>query len=230
MVSDWIGMSLIESSVNTSNTEPPKLSGFVGAFQFATPSLRPKHTIYAFINLYWFVSCGKDENKQKEAGISPFLLKYNPFPVHPLLASAPVCWFTRNLKSMFWWSWGGKKILFLSTALLRSAKEQLVSAWLFRWNRRRQPTSPLPPPSASPSTSRGLKRLKGLKIWKWVPGIFHLLRIKSWEINRRFGWKKIELKDVQFWGSSFNILGFFWHFWVFFKHFGGLISPLFSST
>ena len=28
---------------------PPKLSGFVGAFQFATPGSNPKHTLYAFI-------------------------------------------------------------------------------------------------------------------------------------------------------------------------------------
>ena len=37
------------------------------------PSCRPKYTIYAFINLYWFVSCGKDKNKQKEAGLAHFL-------------------------------------------------------------------------------------------------------------------------------------------------------------
>ena len=40
-----------------------------------SPCSSPKHTIYAFINLlYWFVSCEKDENKQKEAGIGLFFL------------------------------------------------------------------------------------------------------------------------------------------------------------
>ena len=35
------------------------------------PGLSPKHTIYAFINLNWFVSYWKNENK-KEADIGPF--------------------------------------------------------------------------------------------------------------------------------------------------------------
>ena len=39
----------------------------------AAPGLSPKHTINAFIQIYLFVSCRKDENKQKEAGIGPFL-------------------------------------------------------------------------------------------------------------------------------------------------------------
>ena len=39
----------------------------------AAQSLSPKHTINAFIQIYLFVSCRKDENKQKEAGIGPFL-------------------------------------------------------------------------------------------------------------------------------------------------------------
>ena len=36
--------------------------------------------MYAFINLYWFVWCGRDENKQKEAGIGPFLKKSKSKP------------------------------------------------------------------------------------------------------------------------------------------------------
>ena len=51
---------------------PPYLSGIVCAFHPAAPGSRPKHTIYAFINLnFWIASCGKDENKKKEARIGP---------------------------------------------------------------------------------------------------------------------------------------------------------------
>ena len=39
------------------------------------PGSSPKHTIYAFINLCWFVSSWKDENKQIEAGIGHFFKK-----------------------------------------------------------------------------------------------------------------------------------------------------------
>ena len=48
----------------------------------ATPGLSPKHTIYTFsihivqiVNLSFEMECEKDENKQKEAGIGPFLKK-----------------------------------------------------------------------------------------------------------------------------------------------------------
>ena len=55
---------------------PPELSGFVWAFNPAAPGSSPKHTNYASI-IYSqicaiFVSCEKNENKQKETGFGPF--------------------------------------------------------------------------------------------------------------------------------------------------------------
>ena len=43
------------------------------------PGLSPKHTIYAFFNLYlsFELECEKNENKQKEAEIGPFFKKNN---------------------------------------------------------------------------------------------------------------------------------------------------------
>ena len=53
---------------------PPKLSGFVYAYHPATPGSNPKHTIDAFI-IVLYLSCEKDENKQKEAVFGPFFKK-----------------------------------------------------------------------------------------------------------------------------------------------------------
>ena len=60
-----------------------ELNGFACAFDLATSGSSPKHTIYAFINLYWFVSCGKDENKQKEARLVHFLKLFFFFKKRP---------------------------------------------------------------------------------------------------------------------------------------------------
>ena len=51
------------------------LSGFVCAFHPAAPGSIPKHTIYAYVYMLISELCGKDENKQREARIGPFLKK-----------------------------------------------------------------------------------------------------------------------------------------------------------
>ena len=51
---------------------PPWLSGFVCAYHPAAPGSSPKHTIYGFIVFVLYLSCEKDENKQKEAGFGLF--------------------------------------------------------------------------------------------------------------------------------------------------------------
>ena len=53
------------------------LSGFVCIFHPAAPGSSPKHTIYAFSNLFMNCVVWKDENKQKEAEIGPFFIKTN---------------------------------------------------------------------------------------------------------------------------------------------------------
>ena len=51
----------------------PQLSGFVCAYHPATPGLSPKHTIYPFSFKVFvqYLTCEKNENKQKEAGFGP---------------------------------------------------------------------------------------------------------------------------------------------------------------
>ena len=56
--------------LKTSNGVPPWLSGFICAFHPATPGSSTKHTIYAFINVYFtiynlYFTFGKDENKNR---------------------------------------------------------------------------------------------------------------------------------------------------------------------
>ena len=51
------------------------LSEYICTYHPAAPGSSPKHTFYAFINLDWFVTWGKDENQQKEAGIGLFFKK-----------------------------------------------------------------------------------------------------------------------------------------------------------
>ena len=46
---------------NQVTTEEQKTLFYVCAFHPATLGSSPEHTIYAFINLYWIVSYGKDE-------------------------------------------------------------------------------------------------------------------------------------------------------------------------
>ena len=69
-VSAYLGLFTNYSTNNSS-------CGFVCAFHPAAPGSSPKHTIYAFFNLYlsFELECERDENKQKEAGIGPFLNK-----------------------------------------------------------------------------------------------------------------------------------------------------------
>ena len=50
-----------------------QLRGFVCAYHPAATGSNPKHTIYTFFNLYCDCNEKKNENKQKEAGIGPFL-------------------------------------------------------------------------------------------------------------------------------------------------------------
>ena len=71
----WPTLSKELESTELTNMEGgvlPLLSGFICAFDPVAPGFTPKHTIYTFINLYWFVSCGKDENEQKRGRDWPF--------------------------------------------------------------------------------------------------------------------------------------------------------------
>ena len=55
---------------------PPKLSGFVCAFNPAVLGSSPKHTINAIVNILNCAVWKKSKINKKEAGIGPFFKKY----------------------------------------------------------------------------------------------------------------------------------------------------------
>ena len=59
----WFESAAMEQKHMKRGRVPPWHSGFVCACHPAAPGPSPKHTIYAFTNLYWLVSCREDKNK-----------------------------------------------------------------------------------------------------------------------------------------------------------------------
>ena len=59
---------------NFESKVPPQISGFVCAYHPAALSLCPKHAIYAF-SFMLYLSCERNENKQKEAWFGPIFFK-----------------------------------------------------------------------------------------------------------------------------------------------------------
>ena len=54
---------------------PPWLRGFVCAYHPAAPGLDPKHTIYAFFNLYWNCNEKRTKINKKRPGLAHFFKK-----------------------------------------------------------------------------------------------------------------------------------------------------------
>ena len=85
---------------------PPEFSGFICAFHPAAPSSSPKHAIYTFsiyivqiVFLSFEMECEKNGNKQKEAGMGPFLKK--SFVIEPARMVFPFKCFLSSLNTNY---------------------------------------------------------------------------------------------------------------------------------